>query len=131
MKIEFLMNSSFRQQVVEEAKSWIRRLEFFIQENALLKFRLSEIVDHDDNATAISLAEYFQNEMLLIDGRAKYLKRSVLNFAKKIDEEEINYLPAAYDKKQARLRENMVAFEKQFLNITNEFNSSLAKAINL
>lgn len=128
MKIEFLMKSSLHLQVIEEAKSWIRRLEFFIQENALLKFRLSEIVDHDDNATAISLAEYFQNEMLLIDGRAKYLKRSILNFSQKIDEEELTYLPAAYDKKQKRLRENIVNFEKHFLDITNEFNARLAKS---
>ncbi|MFS8082095.1 MAG: hypothetical protein ACMG51_01480 [Ginsengibacter sp.] len=124
------MKSSMHQQVIEEARSWIRRLEFFIQENALLKFRLSEIVDHNENAAALSLAEDFQNEMLLIDGRAKYLKRTILNFSKKIDEEELTYLPATYDKKQKRLRENIVIFEKEFLNITNEFNSKLVMAIN-
>ncbi|MFS8082894.1 MAG: hypothetical protein ACMG51_05535 [Ginsengibacter sp.] len=122
------MKSSLNQQVMEEARSWVRRLEFFIQENALLKFRLSEIVDNNENATAISLAEYFQNEMLLIDVRSKYLKRTILNFSKKVEEETLTYLPTAYNKKQNRLRENMVTFEKKFLNISNEFNSRLAKA---
>lgn len=126
MKIEGLMKNTLQHQVILEANAWLRRLEFFIQENALLKFRLSEIVDHNENATTISLAEFFQNEMLLIDGRAKYLKRTILHFSKKILEEEQTYIPEVYDKKQFRIRENMVNFEKQFLNLSNEFNTRIA-----
>lgn len=128
MKIDGLMKYSLQHQVILETRSWLRRLEFFIEENALLKFRLSEIVDHNENETTISLAEFFQNEMLLIDGRAKYLKRTILNFSKKIVEEEQTYLPDTYEKKQKRIRENMVNFEKQFLHLSNEFNARIANA---
>lgn len=122
------MKNSPEHQVILEANSWLRKVEFFIQENALLKFRLSEIVDYNENATTISLAEFFQNEMLLIDGRANYLKRTILLFSKKIEEETQTYLPDSYEKKQLRIRENMMNFEKKFLNLSNEFNTRIANA---
>ncbi|MEO5501289.1 MAG: hypothetical protein ABIR31_07595 [Ginsengibacter sp.] len=122
------MKNSPEHQVILEAKSWLRKVEFFIQENALLKYRLSEIVDHNESATTISLAEYFQNEMLLIDGRANYLKRTISLFSKKVEEESQTYMPDHYEKKQLRIRDNMMNFEKKFLNLSNEFNARIANA---
>ena len=124
---KILMKTSKHHQFEMENDSWLRRLEFFIQENAILKYRLSEIVDYNENVTTISLAEYFQNEMLLIDGRVKYLKRTILHFSRKMAEEEQTYQPGSFEKKQTRLRENMVNFEKQFLNLSNDFNARMAK----
>ncbi|MEO6869939.1 MAG: hypothetical protein ABI784_09130 [Ginsengibacter sp.] len=122
------MKNSPEHQVILEAKSWLRKVEFFIQENALLKYRLSEIVDQNENATTITLAEYFQNEMLLIDGRANYLKRTISLFSKKVEEESQTYMPDHYEKKQLRIRDNMMNFEKKFLNLSNEFNARIANA---
>ncbi|MDQ2720583.1 MAG: hypothetical protein M3Z26_12605 [Bacteroidota bacterium] len=37
-----------RNQYEHEHKAWLRSVEFFMQENALLKYRLSDMVDNNE-----------------------------------------------------------------------------------
>ena len=46
---------------LKEIDSWKKILEDLRQQNALLKYRLSEIVDDNEDRNFLQLAEYFQN----------------------------------------------------------------------
>ena len=50
-----------------ENRSWIRLLEFFKQENSLLKNRLAEVVDQQADRDFLALAEQFQNKFIIKD----------------------------------------------------------------
>ncbi|MEO5909023.1 MAG: hypothetical protein ABIR50_11640, partial [Ginsengibacter sp.] len=60
-------------QIEQEHESWQRTIEFLRQENALLKYRLSEMVDNNEENNFLQIAEYFQNELLIKDDMLKIL----------------------------------------------------------
>ncbi|MEO6550302.1 MAG: hypothetical protein ABIN94_20020 [Ferruginibacter sp.] len=55
------------EQFLHENIAWKKLLELFIQENNLMKTRLSEVVDRETDAIFIAHAEQFQNDFLLKD----------------------------------------------------------------
>ena len=61
------MKSVMNNQFEHEYNAWMRKIEFFSQENALLKYRLSEMVDNNEGNNFLQMAKYFQNELLLKD----------------------------------------------------------------
>jgi len=117
-----------RNQLEHEYNSWKRKLEFFKQENALLKYRLSEMVDSSEGANFLQMAEYFQNELLLKDEGLKKLTSSIQEFAngaegvrnKERHEEELIA-------KQKELRKKILKFGKAFLSLSTEFNEKMLK----
>lgn len=112
-------------QLQQEFLSWQRSLEFFKQENAMLKYRLSEMVDDSDHAIDLQSAEHFQNEFIHIDEKIESLSRSLLNFSSKygLEKEGNNAL-----KEHDLLRERMHVLEKKCLNIALEFNKKMLPA---
>lgn len=58
-------------------QQWTKALELLRQESALLKYRLSEMVDSDEENLFLQKAEYFQNELLLKDEWLKKLIKEV------------------------------------------------------
>ena len=74
------MDKVINGQIKHELSSWLRLIEFFRQENALLKYRLSELVDNNDDRNFLQIAEYFQNEFLLKDDTLKKLLKSVRQY---------------------------------------------------
>lgn len=122
------MTRPVRNQLEHEYNSWKRRLEFFKQENALLKYRLSEMVDSSEGTNFLQMAEYFQNELLLKDEGLKKLTTSLLEFAN--ETKEIRNQERFAEElivKQKELRKNILEFEQSFLNLSNEFNEKLLK----
>lgn len=65
-------------------QQWTKKLELFRQESALLKYRLSEMVDSDVENIFLQKAEYFQNELLLKDEMLKKLIEEVQSYKKVI-----------------------------------------------
>src|SRR6185437_2851932 len=115
-------------QLEHEYNSWKRKLEFFKQENALLKYRLSEMVDSYEGTNFLQMAEYFQNELLLKDEGLKKLTVSVQEFVNEAgemsnQERHEEQLIA----KQKELRKKILKFEKTFLSLSNEFNEKMLK----
>jgi len=53
------VRTSRPEQFLHENKTWNRLLEFFKQENAHLKNRLAEVVDHKVDKEFLALAEHF------------------------------------------------------------------------
>ncbi len=50
-----------------ENKSWIRLVEFLIQENTFMKTRLSEVMDQIHDRETLSVAEHFHDKFIIKD----------------------------------------------------------------
>lgn len=122
------MTRPVRNQLEHEYNSWKRKLEFFKQENALLKYRLSEMVDSYEGTSFLQMAEYFQNELLLKDEGLNKLTTILQEFVN--DGEEVRNQERYEEEliaKQNELRKKFLKFEKTFLSLSNEFNEKMLR----
>ena len=95
---------------LKELDSWKKILEDLRQHNALLKYRLSEIVDDNEDRNFLQLAEYFQNELLLKDETLKKLMKDLQEISGIIEPHE-----AINDNKHenlVKLHEEILQFKK-------------------
>ena len=132
MEKEVSIAASKTKQFYYENLTWERLLDFFKQENAILKNRLSEVVDQLTDKDFIELAEHFQNVFIIKDEFIDELRHD-------INDHEIllNTLLVATDekadkkilKKQEKLRNEMEALEKDFTKDKNQFNKYLASIL--
>ena len=122
------MNNQFEY----EYNSWTRKIEFFSQENTLLKYRLSETVDNNEGNNFLQMAEYFQYELLLKDEMLKKINKELQEFSglllrfkneKRLSEK----LPFYHN----QLRKNILQVEKKFLSLSNEFNEKMLETVNI
>jgi seryl-tRNA synthetase len=115
-----------------ENLTWERLLEFFKQENAFLKTRLSEVVDQLTDKDFLELAEHFQNVFIIkdefidelrhdINDHEILLKRVLGSADKKADKKIL--------KKQEKLRNEMETLERDFTKDKNQFNKYLASVL--
>jgi len=124
------MKTTLQSQFDHEHKAWERSLEFFRQENALLKYRLSEMVDNNEENNFLQMAEYFQNELLLKDEMLNKLIKDLQWFSKNFDG-----LPKEKFKtekivlKREKFRNQILQFEKNFLHLFKEFNEQMLESI--
>jgi hypothetical protein len=112
-------------QIKHEYTSWQRMLEFFRQENALLKYRLSDLVDNNEQNDFLSIAEYFQNEFLLKDEALNRLIKSVSELNAELNKMTDKNIPDELIYQQEKLRNDILQFEKKFLDLSNEFNEKM------
>jgi hypothetical protein len=112
-------------QIKHEYTSWQRMLEFFRQENALLKYRLSDLVDNNEQNHFLSIAEYFQNELLLKDEALNRLIKSVAELNAELNKITDKNIPDALIYRQEKLRNDILQFEKKFLDLSTEFNEKM------
>ena len=108
------MTSVNNNQFDQELCSWKIKLEYFKQENVLLKYRLSEMVDNNEGSNFLQMAEYFQNELLIIDDKLKKL----FNEFEKLS---IFFRETEYKK----FMKDIVQFENKFINLSKEFNEKM------
>ena len=120
------MKSLKKTQFEHEYNAWTRKLEFFAQENALLKYRLSEMVDNNEGNNFLLMAEYFQNELLLKDEMLEKLIKELQEFSGLLgrfrSEQKLSEKITTYHNK---LRKGILQFEKKFLNLSNDFNEKM------
>jgi len=120
------------QQFQHENQMWSRSIDFFKQENNILKTRLSEVVDQKTGKDFLALAEQFQNRFIVkdefidelnhdINAQDRMLKEIILLGSDSLNEKLI--------KRQDKLRNEMEYFEKDFAQLRNEFNKYLAAVI--
>jgi hypothetical protein len=120
-------------QYQHENMTWARSLDFFKQENAYLKDRLTEVVDKTSDRYFLAQAEHFQNQFIIKDEFIDELKhdvneqcRMIRDFAKKI---VINGSAETLTAVQEKLRDQMRYLEKDFASLRNEFNTYLTAQI--
>lgn len=117
-----LNNSQF----VHERNSWKIKLEHFKQENVLLKYRLSEMVDDNEGNKFLQKAEYFQNELLIIDVLLEKLFNELEKFSGSLPENKNgSLLPDEVATDYNKLKKSFVHFEDKFLNLSKEFNEKM------
>jgi hypothetical protein len=125
-----MMKIAKNNQFEHEHKAWQRSLEFFKQENALLKYRLSEMVDNNEEDVFLQLAEYFQNQLILKDEILNKLIKELHLFSEKFQELNNNEkLPENMVDQHDKFRKDVLQFEKKFLTHSNDFNERMLQSI--
>ncbi len=117
------------EQFLHENKTWNRLLEFFKQENAFLKTRLAEVVDHRTDKEFLTLAEQFQNKFIIKDEYIDELRHDVNLQQQGLNKKDNEQLDRNTLKKQEKLRNEMEYFEKDFTKLKNEFNKYLSSVL--
>lgn len=123
------MKTTLQSQFEHEHKAWERSLEFFRQENALLKYRLSEMVDNNEEKKFLQMAEYFQNELLLKDETLNKLIKDLHEFSDKFNGlHDGKMLSQKLVSKHDNYRDRILQFEKNFLHLSKEFNERMLES---
>lgn len=115
-----------KKQIEYEYTAWQKSLDLFKQENSFLKYRLSEIVDNNEDDYFIQMAEYFQNELLQKDEMLQKLNRELQelsNTVKTIPDQSAS--SEGLVKAQNSLRKDILQFEKEFQILSHEFNEKM------
>lgn len=109
-------------------------LEYFKQENAFLKTRLSEVVDRNTDREFLALAEHFQNQFIIKDEFMDELRHDVNEM-----ETNVKATPGVLktaitpdkkmETKQNKLRNEIEYLEKNFTQLKNEFNKYLVSVL--
>jgi hypothetical protein len=124
------MSNTLKNQLLHEHKAWQRELEFFKQENALLKYRLSEIVDENEASDILLMAEYFQNELLLKDEMIGRMTRALEELSEKFNKYDSSAsLPAKMISRHQDCRSRVLQLESNFLKLSKDFNEKLLQCI--
>lgn len=118
-----------------EGMMWTRSLEYLKQENAYLKDRLTEVVDHNSDKYFLAQAEHFQNQFIIKDEFLDELKHDVneqIDLLKLQESGQSNNTKSEQiTSRQDKLRDQMVFIERDFLNLRNDFQKYLNTQISL
>ena len=120
-------------QFMHEILTWERALNFYMQENAFLKTRLSQVVDNNTDKAFVNLAEHFNNRFILTDEYISQLTKDNKK-QKEIVKQSIlgNQLQdTLMNKMQKKLRTEMEDFEKEISGLKNEFNKKLVSYLKI
>jgi len=113
-------------QFIHENKTWLRLLEFFKQENTILKNRLAEVLDHKADNEFLALAEHFQNMFIIKDEFIDELRHDVNLQLLALTSKDKIIPDQKITKKQEKLRNEMEYMETDFSKLKNEFNRYLS-----
>jgi hypothetical protein len=132
MEKEVSIAISKTKQFYYENLTWERLLEFFKQENAFLKTRLSEVVDQLTDKDFLELAEHFQNVFIIKDEFIDELRHDINDheiLLKTVMSSPDKKADKKILKKQEKLRNEMETLERDFTKDKNQFNKYLASVL--
>jgi L-lactate utilization protein LutC len=115
-----------------EHLTWERMLDFFKQENAFLKTRLSQVLDRKIDNEFLALAEQFQNQFIIKDDFIDELKHDINEMERAVKESTVTMkiVPdIKVENKHNKLRNEMEYLEKNFAQLKNEFNKYLVSVL--
>jgi L-lactate utilization protein LutC len=115
-----------------EHLTWERMLDFFKQENAFLKTRLSQVLDRKIDKEFLALAEQFQNQFIIKDDFIDELKHDINEMERALKESTLalKIVPdMKVEAKHNKLRNEMEYLEKNFAQLKNEFNKYLVSVL--
>lgn len=115
-----------------EHLTWERMLDFFKQENAFLKTRLSQVLDRKIDSEFLALAEQFQNQFIIKDDFIDELKHDINEMERAVKESTVTMkiVPdIKVENKHNKLRNEMEYLEKNFAQLKNEFNKYLVSVL--
>ncbi len=115
-----------------EHLTWERMLDFFKQEYAFLKTRLSQVLDRKIDSEFLALAEQFQNQFIIKDDFIDELKHDINEMERAVKESTVamKIVPdIKVENKHNKLRNEMEYLEKNFAQLKNEFNKYLVSVL--
>ena len=112
-----------------EIKTWSRLLDFFKQENTILKNRLAEVVDYRADKEFLVLAEQFQNKFIIKDEHIDELRHDTTLQALDLTNSNIAITDVKLIRRQEQLRNELEYFEIDFNKLKNEFNKYLSTGL--
>jgi hypothetical protein len=112
-----------------EIKTWSRLLDFFKQENTILKNRLAEVVDYRADKEFLVLAEQFQNKFIIKDEHIDELRQDATLQARDLTNSNTALTDIKLIKRQEQLRNELEYFEIDFNKLKNEFNKYLSTGL--
>ncbi|MFZ9589791.1 MAG: hypothetical protein ACO28V_08680 [Chitinophagaceae bacterium] len=129
MITQHLKDSSTLNQFQFEVHTWIRLIEFLIQENTYLKNRLSEVIDHIKDRENLALAEHFQNQFIVKDDvydhiihdlKKQFQKwKGVTSITSKEVQDDLSKI-------QKNLKDQIEFIERDHAVLTKDYNTYLA-----
>ena len=118
-------------QLLYECDTWKRLLAFMIEENIYRKNRIAEILKHKFNKDLLPEVENFQNRFIKEDELINILRDDIAELDKLLQRQgfEDGKIIKEIERKQNRLRNNMLVAEKHFNKLQAEFNSYLSENV--
>ena len=115
-----------------ESDAWRRVLAFLLQENAILKTRLAELV-HENNVSDdfLEMAEQYQNRFIQSDQIINFVRSDVAELDKllTINLHENGLIIKAIAGKQKKLRKELTTLETTFNEMKIQFNNYVAETL--
>ena len=96
-----------------------RKIRFF-------KNRLAEVVDQNIDKAFLALAEQFQNKFIIKDEFIDELRHDISTQGNNLIMKDKTLVDDKLIKRQEKLRNEMEYFEKDFIQLKNEFNKYLS-----
>jgi hypothetical protein len=120
-------------QFMHESQTWERALDFYKQENAYLKTRLSHVVDNNSDKVFLALAEQYNNRFVFIDDYIKEFRKDIRMQMEMIKQSlQGNHTQdKVMNRLQNKLRGEMERFEKEISTLKNEFNKKLVTSLGI
>ena len=118
------VKTSRAEQYLHDTLTWERALDFYKQENAFLKTRLSQILDNNTGKDFVEMAEHFNNRFVFTDDYIASLMQDLWQ-QKSMLQAAVKGLPAndkLINKYQQKLQAEMECFEKGIAELKREFN---------
>ena len=114
-----------------ECDTWKRLLAFMMEENIYRKNRIAEILKHKFNKDLLPEVENFQNRFIKEDELINILRDDIAELDKLLlrRDFEDGKIIKEIERKQNRLRNNMLVAEKNFNKLQAEFNSYLSENV--
>ena len=86
------------------------------------------MVDSNEQQHFLPVAEYFQNELLIRDEILNRLMKSVSEFKAELNKmSATKKIPEELVHQQEKMRNNILQFEKKYLNFSNQFNEKMLR----
>ena len=102
---------------------WERTLDFYLQQNAFLKTKLSQALDEMTGKEFLSQAEYFQSSFIHNDECMKDLQKDIDNLQRLLKNgNTITSEESSFKLRHNKLRNEINNFEKKFTALKSEFN---------
>jgi hypothetical protein len=123
------MRNIINNQILFEAETSKRYLDFIQMELTLMKNRLDEIIKEFSSKSMLETIEHYQSVLLELDEPLFIFRKDIL---KQIELIKTNFTDSKFSENfriQENLRKEMFLLEKLFYKIKNEFNSSFSNQL--
>lgn len=115
-----------------QGNDWLRELEFYKEELAVLTTRLADVAGKNTNKDILAQVEHFQNKFILQRGQVDVLKHDVNKRNSDVTElskDKPNHVDANYISANSNIQNQIADLTKSIADTRFEFNTFLSKTL--